>query len=414
MSTGKQPIARRVLITNFVLDHGTGTEAYLRDLAVRLIELDRLPMVYTPRPGTFARRLIADGIPVIDDLAKLSIKPDIIHGHHTLETAAAAMRFSDVPVISFCHDAEAWHDTPLDLPNVVHYVAVDQACHDRLVIQGGISPEKVSRIANGVNLDRFPLREHFAESPRSVLCFANGFTEQHLAMVRSALPDAHVEGLGLGLNRYTSDPGSVLPHFDMVLARGRCAREAIASGAATICASYNALGEMVTPDNYAFLERNNFGRRVLTKAFTAENLRRAFECYSASATREVALRHRRQVDLASIAAQLTDLYDREVARFTEHENAPADSLAAVSKLLAWASVHANVVHPVAAPQETPVTLPPPLPAVEEYAEAEPRKEEPSGEVLDLSTIPFAKPKRSVPQRIARECQRVVRRTLGEG
>ncbi|WDI41259.1 glycosyltransferase [Bremerella sp. P1] len=396
MSIGKLPIARRVLITNFVLDHGTGTEAYVRDLARRLVELDRHPVVYTPRVGRFAQGLIHDGIPVIDDLSKLSVTPDIIHGHHSLETAAAATRFPSVPVISFCHDAEAWHDTPLNLPNVVHYVGVDQACYDRLVIQGGISPEKVSLIPNGVNLDKFPVRTDFAEAPRSVLCFCNGFSDHHLDIVRSASPGLHVEGLGLGSNRFSADPGSILPQFDIILARGRCAREAIASGAATIAAGVDGIASMVTPDNYSFLQRNNFGRRVLTKAFTVENIRKEIDRYDAAATREVTLQHRNQTCLANTVQQLTDLYDREKSKFSENSPPVLESSISVSQLLAWASLHANVVKSVAPPEQTPATLP---------------AKQQSSEEGNSPTVPTAKPKRSAPARIARECKRVVRRTL---
>ncbi len=412
MSTGQLPIARRVLITNYILDQGTGTEAYIRDLALRLVELDRLPFVYSPRLGQFARRLIYDGIPVIDDLSKLPVVPDVIHGHHNLETAVSATRFPHVPVISFCHDAEAWHDTALKLPNVVHYVGVDQACYDRLVIQGGISPESVSLIANGVNLDKFPVKTHFAETPRSVLCFGNGFTQHHLEVVRRALPEAHVEGLGICSNHFTSDPGRILPHFDIVLARGRCAREAIASGAATIAASIHGIAALVTPDNYDFQQRNNFGRRILTKAFTAENIRQEIERYDAAATSEVTSRHRGEYSLENIVQQLTDLYDREKSRFSEPPQPTLDSSIAVSQLLQWASLHANVVHPIAPPEQAPVPLPEPIPVVTatESPAAIPQEQQASEE-SESPTVPFPKPKRSVPVRIARECKRVIRRTL---
>lgn len=400
MSTGQLPIARRVLITNYILDQGSGTEAYIRDLAISLIELDRLPIVYTPRLGKFGRSMIYDGIPVIDDLSKLPVVPDVIHGHHWLETAAAAARFPHVPTIFFCHDAEAWHDTTLTLPNVVHYVGVDQACYDRIVIEGGISPDKVSLIVNGVKLEKFPVKTHFAETPRSVLCFGNGFNQHHLDIVRNAAPNMHVEGLGVSLNRFTSDPGRILPHFDIVLARGRCAREAIACGAATIATSVHGIAALVTPDNYDFQQRNNFGRRILTKAFTVENIRQEIERYDAAAINEVTSRHRRENSLENIVQQLTDLYDREKSRFSESAQPTLDSSVAVSQLLQWASLRANVVHQITPPEQAPVPLP----------SAPPEKPQ-SSEEPESPTVPFPKPKRSVPVRIARECKRVIRRTL---
>src|SRR5436853_4955604 len=81
----------RVLLTNRVLAHRTGTELYVRDVALGLLRRGHLPVVYSPRLGEVAADLRAQTVPVVDDPAKVSEAPDIIHGHHGLETLTALL-----------------------------------------------------------------------------------------------------------------------------------------------------------------------------------------------------------------------------------------------------------------------------------------------------------------------------------
>src|SRR5262245_51116048 len=124
----------KVLFTNNSLAHREGTELYVRDVALALLRRGHAPIVYSAVPGEVAAELRAATIPVVDDLAAIGATPDIIHGHHHLETTAALLHFPDVPAISFCHGWLPWEEAPPPaLPNVVGYVAVDDVCRDRLV-----------------------------------------------------------------------------------------------------------------------------------------------------------------------------------------------------------------------------------------------------------------------------------------
>ena len=118
----------RVLITNRTLATRTGTELYVRDLAIALAERGHTPIVYTPQPGEIAQEIRARTIAVTDDLLTIAGPPDIIHGHHGLETLAALLAFPGVPAIAVCHSWIGWSDAPVPFPRVLRYLAVDHTC----------------------------------------------------------------------------------------------------------------------------------------------------------------------------------------------------------------------------------------------------------------------------------------------
>ncbi|PHS04402.1 MAG: hypothetical protein COA78_16670 [Blastopirellula sp.] len=64
-------------------------------------------------------------------------------------------RFPGVPAVFFCHDFSAWHDTPPIHSRVLHYVAVDQTCKQRLLECHGLAEQSVSVIYNSVDLEKF-------------------------------------------------------------------------------------------------------------------------------------------------------------------------------------------------------------------------------------------------------------------
>ena len=100
----------RVLITNLAMHSRSGTEAYVRDLALGLLRRGHTPIVYSPSLGKIAGEIRAHTVPVVDNLEALGCKPDVIHGHHLHETITALLRFPKTPVLWLCHDWAAWHD----------------------------------------------------------------------------------------------------------------------------------------------------------------------------------------------------------------------------------------------------------------------------------------------------------------
>ena len=132
-----------VLITNQKLANRSGTELYVRDLALGLLQRGHRPIVYSPRLGAVAAEIRTHTIPVVDDLAAVAEAPDIIHGNYGLETLTALLAFPGVPAVAMCHSWVGWADRTVVSPRIGRYLAVDDTCRDRLVREQGIPPDRV-------------------------------------------------------------------------------------------------------------------------------------------------------------------------------------------------------------------------------------------------------------------------------
>src|SRR5437764_10996660 len=128
----------RVLITNATLAGRTDTEVFVRDLAVGLLRRGHTPVVYAPGPGELAGEIARAGVAVVEDLAALSVPPDLIHGQHHPEAVTALLRFPGAPALFVCHDRLAWHDRPPRFGRVRRYVAVDDTCRHRLPLEARV------------------------------------------------------------------------------------------------------------------------------------------------------------------------------------------------------------------------------------------------------------------------------------
>ena len=268
-----QPIS--VLLTNNALGARGGSETYIRDVALALLQRGHRPVAFSLLLGDVAEELRRATVPVVDDLERLGEAPDVIHGHHHFETLIAALRFPGVPIINFCHGWVPWEELPLRHPSVRRYVAVDEVCVDRLVREEGIAPSQVELLLNFVSLDRFRARSPLPDRPRRALVLSNAATADGYArVITAACQDAQiaVDIVGTG-TAAVSKPEALLAGYDLVFAKGRSALEALAVGCATILADAVGAGPLVTPHNCARLRRRNFGIRELTKAHEVASYR---------------------------------------------------------------------------------------------------------------------------------------------
>ncbi len=167
----------KVLITNNTLGNRAGTELYVRDLATALLDRGHSPVAYSQHQGNVAEDLRKLSIPVISDFSTLTSPPDIIHGHHHLETMTALLQFPRTPALYVCHGWLPWEELPPHFSRIRRYVAVDEACLDRLVVENDIPEEKVELLLNFVDLDRFKRREPLPPKPGRALIFSNNIHE---------------------------------------------------------------------------------------------------------------------------------------------------------------------------------------------------------------------------------------------
>ncbi|HEY5998732.1 MAG TPA: glycosyltransferase [bacterium] len=326
----------KILFTNSALAVRAGTELWVRDVALGLRARGHAPAAFSTVLGAVAAELRGAGVPVADDLDALAHEPDLIHGHHHLETTIASLRFPRAPVISFCHAATAWEELPARLPGVARHVAVDHACRDRLVEECGIPAADVDVLYNFVDLARFPPRPPLPGRPRRALAFGNAAREgTFLPAIRAACAARGIalEAAGIG-TRVLERPEEVLGDYDLVFAKARAAMEAMATGCAVVLCDLAGAGPLVTSGAFEELRVQNFGLRTLTHPATAAHLGAQIDRYDAADATRVRALMRTAGDLQRRLDELLALYAAVLAAPRPPPD-PAALAAAAGAYLRW-------------------------------------------------------------------------------
>jgi hypothetical protein len=300
-----------VLLTNNALAARGGSETYIRDVALDLLRRGHRPVAFSLILGDVANELRRATIPVIDDLSRLAEPPDVVHGHHHLETLIAALTFPDAPIVHFCHGWVPWEELPLRHPSIRRYVAVDDVCVDRLVREEGIDPCRVELLLNFVDLERFRSRRPLPSRPARALVLGNAARDE--GYVRAIAAACHAAGVALDVvgasaGNASATPESLLPGYDLVFAKARTALEALAVGCATVVSDAAGAGPLVTPGNYDVLRPLNFGIRTLTQAHDRSWYAAQIAAYRADAAADVSARVRREAGLTPAVDRLLDIY----------------------------------------------------------------------------------------------------------
>lgn len=308
----------------------------MRDLALGLLERGHQPVGYSTRLGDVARELSAAGVTVTDDLDTLTARPDIIHGHHHLETMTALLHFPHTPAIYICHGSTPWEEAAPRFPRILRYVAVDHACLDRLMLEDGIAEDRIRVLLNFVDLQRFKERPQLPKRPQRALIFSNNANQYtHTEAVRCACDRANirVDVVGKSVGNVSREPEAMLGNYDLVFAKGRAALEALAVGTAVILCDAAGAGPMVTSENFQQLRPLNFGLRALREPLSSDVISREIARYDAADARHVSQFIRANAGREAVLDELMSLYQDVVQ---EYRVSPHDSIAeqqAASKYL---------------------------------------------------------------------------------
>jgi hypothetical protein len=310
----------KILITNTCLGGYTGTEVVVRDLALELQRQKHIPMVYAPRLGLPAEEIKSHGIEVTDDLQKLTAVPDVIHGHHHAQTIEALLHFPWAPAVFVCHSADGEIDEPIYFPRILRYVAVDSRCRARIERTPGIPPQRIEVMLNAVDLQRFTPRNALPARPRRALVFSNYASRHtHLPAVRRACRHAGlaVDIVGSLAGTSMANPETVLPHYDLVFAKARCALEAMAAGRAVVLCDFAGAGPMVSSQNFDRLRDLNFGAGTLVNPLRAEHIVPEIARYDPKDVALVAQRVSNQAGLDTAALRWICLYSDILEEFRQ-------------------------------------------------------------------------------------------------
>ena len=327
-------VPMRVLITNCWLDARTGTELYVRDLALALQRAGHLPMAYSPLLGEVAAELRQAGVPATDDLSGPLPTPDIVHGHHTFETLAALTRFPSTPGLYVEHDAVAWQDEPLHHPRLLRHLAVDEVCRERLVV-AGIDANDTEVVPNGVDLMRFVRRPPLPASPRRALVLTNSPGGSFVTAIADACA---ARGLSLdvlgGVSGQPVLPENVLADYDVVFAKARTALEAMAVGCAVVVCDQRGVAGMLTRQVQDEWRQWNFGRKLLTQRHTAGAIAAELDRYDREDAAQCTDVARAEYSLDVMVGRLVEIYEEVVKQHVAESSDPVAELVALAPRVA--------------------------------------------------------------------------------
>jgi glycosyltransferase involved in cell wall biosynthesis len=318
----------RVLITNLFVANFSGSETVVELLADALRRAGHAPMLFAPTLGPQAERMQARGHIVVDRLAMLPQRPDVMHLQHITPALMALVAFPDVPAVFTCHSATIELEAPRLHPQIRRYVAVDDFCRARCV-KRDIPEDRLSVILNAVDLRRFNARPPLPPKPKAALMLTKTFEQQNL--VRSACVKAGLtlDELGPATAEMSDQLERILPRYAIVFATARMALEAAAVGCAVVVVDGRGFAGMLRTENLNAWRRLNFGAGLLTAPVTAAALDAAIAAYDAADAAEVCRRLRSDASADDYAAAYVQLYTQAMGEAV----APDSSLAAATA--AW-------------------------------------------------------------------------------
>ncbi|WP_137127970.1 glycosyltransferase [Roseomonas sp. HF4] len=297
----------RVLITNLYVAHGSGSEAVIELLADGLRRAGHDPMLYAPTLGEQAIRMRRRGHVVVDRIAQLPHRPDILHLQHATPAAMALAAFPAVPAIFSCHSAFFEVEAPRPHPQIRRWIAVDDLCRDRCLSRG-VPAERLSVILNAVDTERFAQRAPLPPRPRRALMLTKTTEQQNLVRAVCAEMGIALDELGPGTGRVTDRLEDELPAYDLVFATARMALEAATVGCAVVVGDGRGFAGLLTGGNLDAWRRLNFGAGLLSRPMTAEALRAAIAGYDPADAARIAARLRAEATAEDYAARHVALY----------------------------------------------------------------------------------------------------------
>ncbi|OXG03076.1 Glycosyltransferase Family 4 [Flavobacterium araucananum] len=307
-----------VLITNIHIAEYTGTETYVKELAIELINRGNLVEIFTLRMGDLSQELIEKGINVTNNLKKLKLTPDIIHAHHNITALKAIKFFKFTPVVYFIHDRTSVFDNPYQHKNILRYIAVDYNCKERYCLENNFKEEDIEIVYNWVNTYRFRLKEQINKQPKKALVFSNYLNDNNIyPQIKEACTDlgVEVEIIGYSSGNICLEPEKILHKYDLVFAKAKAAIEAMATGAAVIVCDFRGLGGMVTSSNMKHFRDFNFGMKLMTNVPTKKNLIAEINKYDSFETIKISEYIIRESNFLLVVSHLEKIYSTVIIDF---------------------------------------------------------------------------------------------------
>jgi hypothetical protein len=310
----------RVLITNHSLSARTGTEAVVYEIARDLQRRGHEVAAYSSSLGEVAELLSASSIAVISDPSACPFRPDIIHAQHHLDAMTALLAFPDTPAVYHLHGGVPWVERPPRHPRIVHYLATCEQVAGRTRLELGLSSNQVSALPNWVDLDRFRGGKIPSSTPTRALLFGGGLGSPEIVdRVMPAFATHHIklETTADWTDQERRTPELALPGYDIVLASGRSALEAMASGCAVVIVNHQSCIGWARQDNFLAFQQQNFSPNRADPGYDASVMQGCLAAYDAQASLDASAMTRKHCALPQAMDQLAAVHERVVQAWSQ-------------------------------------------------------------------------------------------------
>jgi len=315
-----------ILITNIVMSERTGTETATFELAMALYKKGHRVIVYSPSLGRLAMELCARGVPVVDDVSKISFVPDIIHGNHNVALATAMIRFRTVPAVFICHDTISPFDEPIITNRIISYIAVDYACRARL-LASGVTEQKTEIVINAVDTERFKLKSNISQTPKTALCIVKAFhrnerKEHYIRILTEACKARNIsmDLVGRGVDNEVEDLSSIVSKYDICFSFSRSAMEACCTGAHVVVTDEFGYGGVLDATVARRWPGDKLSRHIASGALTYENVLSGIDTYQADFVKKSALAWRKLVSSSSLIKKWEKIYHAAIDAYRMTES----------------------------------------------------------------------------------------------
>jgi Glycosyltransferase Family 4 len=303
---------KTIAFSNYLIHRWSGTETFLLDVTTALSRRGYQCGIYTPRKGGMAQEFERRGVPVWNRAEAMTLRPDVLHCQHNLETLRLCHQFPETPALFMVHDSVFWADETPPLPQLRCVATVSEYIRERVVRDTRLPSDRIPLIFNGVDLSRFKPRAKLPDKPQNIALFSSnvaGTPHVNLCERVARTLGLKLEKIGAPFGNLVVTPEEVLGSFDLVLSVGRCAIEALCVGCAVILIGPQGVGELVTTENFMKFRRRNFGLSLLVNPLEEAVLERAILSYDADQASEVARIARERCDIERTVDDLVALYE---------------------------------------------------------------------------------------------------------
>jgi hypothetical protein len=318
----------KILITNHSLESLGGTERSVIELAKELKKRGHEVVACSSQIGEAGRMMKESAMTVIKNPFETTFKPDLIHGQHHLDAMRAIAAFPNTPAIYYCHGYFPWVEDAPYHPRITHYLGMCDSITEKMKVNTRISSTEYVTVSNWFDDSRFKYAREPQKTPKKALFFHRSFDRQS-SFAQELVKVFKTNGIELDLNLAThssNTPELILNQYDIVLASGRSAIEAMAAGCAVMPVSDQAILEFVNLDNFEVYKKQNFSPLASTPHFNIQYISDCIQKYDAHQVKLVCQKIRSENTLTQTAIQLEKIYIESINKFNEARNRQVNNL----------------------------------------------------------------------------------------